>query len=230
MVIGNGMLAKAFDSYRNQDAFLIFASGVSNSSTAAPAAFEREKQLLIETSRHHTDKTLVYLSTCSIYDESMLSSNYVQHKLKMEELVKDKHPHFIIFRLTNPVGNSSNPHTVINYFINKIIAQQPFAAWKHASRNIIDIDHMYLLCNDILQQKKQQNAIVNIANPHNYTVPFIISTIEKHFNTKANYTLLDKGDEPLIDISATAALFTKFNINFDEHYLSNLLKKYFPRQ
>jgi len=31
MVIGNGMVAKRFESYKTNDQFLIFASGVSNS-------------------------------------------------------------------------------------------------------------------------------------------------------------------------------------------------------
>src|SRR5438477_266860 len=46
MVIGNGMVAKRFESYKTNDQFLIFASGVSNSKNINHAAYERELTLL----------------------------------------------------------------------------------------------------------------------------------------------------------------------------------------
>jgi nucleoside-diphosphate-sugar epimerase len=229
MVIGNGMIAKAFESYRDKDDFIIFASGVSDSTGTDRAAFERETKLITETIKSNKNKLFVYFSTCSIYDASMINSPYVQHKVKMENLIKEYHSRFIIFRLTNPIGNTGNTNTVVNYFINHIIKKKEFVVWKNASRNIIDIDDMYFLCNEILQQKLFINTIVNIASPQNYPVTFIVETIEHYFNTRANYTLIDKAGAPQIDTAAVAPLFTKYNITFDEQYLYKLLKKYFPK-
>lgn len=229
MVIGNGMLAKAFESYLDQEDFIIFASGVSDSTSTDTTAFEREIQLLTDTITNNKDKFFVYFSTCSIYDPSMQQSHYVQHKIKAEELIINQCPSFIIFRLTNPVGKTGNRHTVVNYFINHIAEKKEFTVWKNASRNILDIDDVYLVCNEILQKKLFICSIVNIANPQNYTVPFIVENIETYFNTRAHYSLIDTGGAPAIDTSAVNTLFTKFNINFDEHYLQKLLKKYFPQ-
>jgi nucleoside-diphosphate-sugar epimerase len=153
----------------------------------------------------------------------------VQHKIKMENFIMDHCASFIIFRLTNPIGKTGNTHTVVNYFIKHITEKQQFVVWKNASRNIIDIDDMYLVCNEILQQKLFINSIVNIASPQNYPVTFIVETIEDYFNTRANYTLIDKAGAPVIDTTAVDPLFTKYNITFDEHYLHKLLKKYFPK-
>lgn len=228
MVIGNGMIAKEFKSYQYDDSVVIFASGVSDSTNTDDKEFEREKKLIVETQNANKEKLFVYFSTCSISDPSIQGSAYVNHKIKMEGLIMNNHSPFIIFRLSNPIGKTNNTNTVVNYFIKNIIEKHEFSVWKNATRNLIDIDDLYLICNEILQQRLFKNSIVNIANPENYPVRFIINNIEKHFSVYGSYTLIDKGGGPLINTSAIEPLYRKFNINFDEHYLSHLLKKYFP--
>jgi len=228
MVVGNGMIANIFKSYQTSDSIVIFASGVSDSTHSPTDAFEREKKLLTKTINEQSDKLLVYFSTCSIYDHSMAHSAYVKHKKEMEELIIAQQPHYLVFRLSNPVGKTSNTHTVVNYFIKNILEKRPFEVWKYASRNIIDIDDMYMVCNEILLHHLFSNTIINIANPHNYPVSYIVETIEQHFKTDGNYTLTAKGDGPHIDITQVEPLFRKFNINFDQDYLSKLFQKYFP--
>jgi nucleoside-diphosphate-sugar epimerase len=229
MVIGNGMIAKEFGTYQAKDEYIIFASGVSDSTHSPAAAFEREEKLLRATIENDPGKTLVYFSTCSMYDPSMKGSAYIKHKLNMEALIMQEQPAYVIFRLSNPVGRTTNSNTVVNFFINHILEKHPFSLWKHASRNIIDMDDVYSICNDILPERSFRNSIVNIANPHNYPVHFIVETIEAHFGIKAEYTVADKGDSPHIDVSAIEPLFKKFNINFGPDYLPNLLQKYFPK-
>lgn len=228
MVIGNGMIAQVFEGYRNDDRYIIFASGVSNSTQPAPEAFEREEQLLRNTLQQAAGKTLVYFSTCSIYDTSMQHSAYVLHKLKMEALIRDSGNPFTIFRLSNPVGYTNNKTTIINFLAGNIQSGKRFELWQQATRNIIDIDDMFTVCNEILQQQLFRNQVINIANPVNYPLSFIVSALEKHFNLKAVYTTVQKGNGPMIDTSETAPFFKKFNINFDENYLERLLQKYFP--
>lgn len=228
MVIGNGMIANVFENFRDDDHIVIFASGVSDSTNTDNRAFDREKNLIIETLHANKEKLFVYFSTCSIDDASMQSSAYVQHKIKMEDLIVNNHTPYIIFRLTNPVGKTNNTHTVFNYFIKNITEKHKFAVWKNATRNLIDIDHLYRICNEILQKRLFINSIVNIANPKNYPVVFIIENIEKHFAIAGNYTMLNKSGGPSINIVSIEPLLQKFNINFDEHYLSRLLQKYFP--
>ena len=45
MVVGNGMLARAFKSYQKQDNIIIFASGISYSNETDSSSFVREKEL-----------------------------------------------------------------------------------------------------------------------------------------------------------------------------------------
>jgi hypothetical protein len=46
MLIGKGMIANIFSSYKNDDNILIFASGVSNSNEKNKQEFLREKNLI----------------------------------------------------------------------------------------------------------------------------------------------------------------------------------------
>ncbi len=228
MVIGSGMIAKRFSSYGNSEEWLVFASGVSHSLSVREEEFEREKKLLQSAIDQHRGKTLVYFSTCSIYDPSLHHAAYVLHKLKMEELIRAKALKYLIFRVSNPVGKTNNQHTVLNYFVEHIRAGTFFTVWKYASRNLIDIDDMYLICDHIMQSANLRNQVVNVANPVNYPVITIIEGIETHLEKTGHYNLADKGNSPLIDTSAIQPMLSHLKIEFDQHYLQRILRKYFP--
>ncbi len=223
------MIAKKFESYRDNEEIVIFASGVSDSSNTDAVAFKRELNLILETIKNNKGKLFVYFSTCSISDRSMLRSSYVCHKVKMEDFILGHCPKFLIFRITNPIGHTNNTHTVVNYFIKNIIEKHKFDVWEKASRNIIDLDDMYLICNEILLKNMFTNSIVNIANPKNYSVLYIIQCIEKHFGINGNYSLVDKGGGPVIDTGTVDSLYAAFNIHFTDDYLPKLLQKYFNK-
>ena len=230
MVIGNGMIAKRFSPYADNKKWLVFASGVSHSMAISDAEFEREKNLLQQTIQNNQHKTLAYFSTCSIYDPSLQHSPYVMHKLQMEELIKNNAAAYLIFRVSNPVGLTNNHHTVLNYFVEHITSQTFFTLWQYASRNLIDIDDMFLLCNHIIQSGLWLNKIINIANPVNYPVTAIIQYIENYLGQKGNFELAEQGNSPLIDTSDIQPLFIQLHIEFGNNYLPILLQKYFPQK
>lgn len=227
MIVGNGMLAKKFGAFENDPGIIIFASGVSDSSTHLQTEFDREKQLLLSQVDLAKSATLVYFSTCSIYDESLKNSAYVKHKLEMEKLIEENFSSWIIFRVSNPIGFTANRHTVFNYFIQHIKEGTRFQIWTNAERNILDIDDMYVACCFYLQQPSMRNKKIDIANPANYSVSEIVQAIEKHFGKIGNYEKVNKGGGPEIDQQAMEALFRNLNISFGADYLDHILKKYF---
>lgn len=229
MVVGNGMIAKRFSRFAGDAGRLIFASGVSNSSNTDEAAFKKEADLLLQEMGGHPDATVIYFSTCSIYDPSLQQSAYVLHKLKMEELIKNVSKSFIIFRVSNPVGFTGNVHTLLNYFIEHLLSYTSFTVWQYASRNLIDLDDMYLICEAILQDEQWLNKTINVANPVNYPVLSIIEAVEQHLGIKGNYALVEKGNSPLIDTSEIQPLYSSLHIDFGNHYMERLLKKYYPQ-
>lgn len=227
MVIGNGMIANQFISYKNNEDIIIFASGVSNSKESDKENFQREFQLLHQTIKEYPDKALVYFSTCSIMDNDLASSPYVIHKKNIEEFIKQNTTGYYLFRVSNLAGMSNNPFTLLNYFIFNILQDHPLTVWKNAYRNIIGADNMYSIVNEFLFEKKNVNTTINIANSENYSVPYIIKCIEEHLNKKAICNEIDKGDNYKIDVSVIDPVINKLNIQFNDNYLIALLKKYY---
>ena len=222
------MIAKAFETYRNNDMFLIFASGVSDSTRNNPIDFKREKSLLEQHLHDAAKKVFVYFSTCSIYDPAMQQSAYVLHKLAMEEMIRQSHGNYYIFRLSNAVGHTGNPTTIINFLVNHIISGAPFQAWVNASRNVIDVEDARTIVDRLLMEGRMKCQTINIANPFNDRIPEMIASIEQHVGKKGNYQWVNKGSAPVIDIQPIAPVISELNINFGSNYLPRLLQKYYP--
>ncbi|TMI79873.1 MAG: NAD-dependent epimerase/dehydratase family protein [Bacteroidetes bacterium] len=227
MVIGHGMIAKRFEVYQNDDRFVIFASGVSNSKNRIDAPYKREIQLLEQTIKEHKEKIFVYFSTCSLYDPEEKHSAYITHKKQIEEIIQSNSKRFSIFRVSNLVGRSDNPNTVLNFFVYHIRNQINFDLWSKASRNLVDIDDMYKIVDNILQGGIYANGIINIANPSSYKVTEIVAAIENRWQIQANYIPIPKGSTFDIDISGISPIIKKLEIHFDDNYLVNLLEKYY---
>src|SRR5471030_2330378 len=111
MVIGNGLVAKSFSEYNNDSKFLIFASGVSNSKSTNQVDYERELNLLKQKVAENGEKTLVYFSTCSINDPAESRSAYVAHKRGVEEYIRAHVEKYVIIRVSNLVGHTTNNNT-----------------------------------------------------------------------------------------------------------------------
>jgi nucleoside-diphosphate-sugar epimerase len=230
MVVGNGMVAKRFESYKTDDRFLIFASGVSNSKNIDQTTYNRELSLLERSIQEHKEKVLVYFSTCSIYDPGEQGSNYVLHKKKIESIIQKQVSKFYIFRVSNLVGYSDNPNTILNFFVYHIIHGINFDLWINATRNLIDVDDMFTIADYILQNKTLENQISNIANPDSYTTIEIIKAIEILLNVKASYIPIPKGDMFRIDITHIIPIIKELSLQFGKNYLHNLLRKYYFNQ
>tara|TARA_R110000751_G_scaffold28245_2_gene73850 strand:+ start:647 stop:1342 length:696 start_codon:yes stop_codon:yes gene_type:complete len=228
MVVGNGLIGQTFSNYKDDTDVLIFASGVSNSSTNELQEFEREKCLFLESINTHGCKKTIYFSTCSIYDDSTSSSAYVKHKLEMETLVKKECTDYIIFRVSNVVGNIGNPNTLINYFVNAIANSDSIKVWKHAQRNIIDIDDVKFIV-DCKVKSDVKNRIVNVAVRKSEFVIDILYQVE-HFLDKTSVSeITDKGSDLEIDTSDIHEELSIIESKKGEglEYIYSLLNKYY---
>lgn len=227
MVIGNGLVARSFGSYAEDNRFLIFASGVSNSKSSTDADFKREENLLRQHIQADAGKILVYFSTTSVEDPDLQQTAYVQHKLNMEELIRTNVDKYAIFRLSNLAGRSDNPNTILNYFYQHISQGIPFQLWQRSERNIIDVEDVFRIADHLLQHHLAINRTLNIANTESYPVTYIVKSIEDFCGKKGIYTLADKGGPVTIDTHAIAAVCRQLDIHFEEGYLTDILKKYY---
>jgi len=108
VIVGNGILASSFKrSEYNWDDVIIMASGVSNSNETDKEAYERERQLI--KAYQHTNKTLVYFSTTSIYEAAKQQTMYIQYKKEIEEYISTVFSKSLIIRLPIVLSDNNNP-------------------------------------------------------------------------------------------------------------------------
>jgi nucleoside-diphosphate-sugar epimerase len=192
MIVGNGLVA---NSIRELDVeypnVVFFASGVSNSVNPKEEDFEREKRLL---SNFYSDKNrLVYFSTCSVFDKTLLGhSKYVSHKIEMERLISANSREYIILRLPTLVGKTNNPNTLFNYFLNKLRLNEDISIFKNSNRFLFDAIHLSPVIRLFLKEKKSKQ-IINAAFPNSISVIELVGYMKLKLNSTSNLVILDKG-------------------------------------
>lgn len=225
MIIGNGLLASAFkDRYAKATAVTIFASGVSNSTEANESEFLREKNLLL-TSLENKNSRLVYFSTCSVLDQTLAIQPYTKHKLEMENIVQQSQK-YAIFRLSQVVGKTTNPHTLTNFLYTKIKNCQTFQVWERATRNLIDIRDVSLAV-DFFLTNYGNNLNLNLAAPESVPVLKIVKIFEQITSQKAQFDLLDKGAKIEIAVPELMRHERKIGLSFSADYVERILRKYY---
>ena len=227
MVIGSGMLAKAFESYKHNDSVVVFASGVSNSKETSINEFNREYELLRNTLDKAGKRTIVYFSTFNLYLKEEVGSPYCQHKIKLEKYIEKRASKYYIFRLGHVVGAEGNPKNIIRFLYEAVKTQRLFHLWANAERNLIDIDHVYSICNLIIEKNIFRNSIINICNKTNISVLNIVQEIELLIGHKGRYEIVQKGTK-LDNFSFQLDKLTEIlSIDFNENYASKLIAKYY---
>lgn len=224
MIVGNGMLAKAFGHFVNNERIVIFASGVSSSKETSDANFKREEKLLDETIKQNKNAVIVYFSTCGIYDDSVNKTHYYLHKIKMEQRVK-QHYQFYIFRLPQVVGVTQSP-TIVRSFFQTILADQELTINKNSTRNLIDVADVFNIGRYLIDHKIYLNEVTNIATPYNVPVFDIALMIAKISGHQLRYKLKDIGTAYQINVDKLKALSIYSN-TFHDKYFYDLLIKYY---
>ena len=230
MIVGSGLLACAFaENFQQRSDVCIYAAGVSNSSCTNSSEFVRERQRLIAALQTADSvSAFVYFGTCSVEDSEALRTQYVQHKLAMEQLVA-KHPNHMILRLPQLAGNSPNPHTLLNFLYARIARSEAFTVWRNAYRNIIDVDDVAVLAGLMIDDRSLRHCTVNLANPNSYSMPEIINKMEQVVGKRAIYETVELGRNYTIDVAKMVSLLPQSMIRFDAHYLIRVLSKYYEK-
>ena len=226
MILGGGMMARAFACYEHDSDVLIFASGVANSGEKNRASFERETATLAGAIRDHSDKLLVYFGTCSVDDADVAGSDYVLHKLRMEDLVRSARAGHLLLRLPQVVGRSANRATLVNHLYDRIMKDEPFSVWANAVRYLIDVDDVARIASHLIENGLFVNSTVNIVS-RPYRVLEIVAAIEAVSGKRARYTLVDRGHPFHVDRSSIDPIARSLGVCFDDRYLEAVLRKYY---
>lgn len=225
MIVGNGLIASLFTEC-DQENIIFFASGVSNSLETKKEEFLREENLIKKTIIENPNKVFIYFSTCSIYDSSKVESQYVLHKLKMEQIIIQLCPQYLILRLSNAVGNGGNPNLLMNYLVRSVKNKEIINVHTKATRNLIDVEDIKNITNQLID-KQYFNKIINIAYPENYTIIEILEIMEKFYQTKLYLNLAKSGSGYAIDTHDVESYFIQHALTNKETYLHKILEKYY---
>ena len=225
MIVGNGLIASLFTEC-DQENIIFFASGVSNSLETKKEEFLREENLIKKTIAENPNKVFIYFSTCSIYDSSKVESQYVLHKLKMEQIIIQLCPQYLILRLSNAVGNGGNPNLLMNYLVRSVKNNEIINVHTKATRNLIDVEDIKNITNQLID-KQFFNKIINIAYPENYTIIEILEIMEKFYQTKLYLNLVKSGSGYAIDTHDVESYFIQHALTNKETYLHKILEKYY---
>jgi nucleoside-diphosphate-sugar epimerase len=226
MIVGNGLLASAFDKRQVSElGATVFASGVSNSDENDPAAFLREESLL---TRHLEDASgpFVYFSTCSITDPDKGRGHYAQHKARMEDKVRTR-PDSLILRLPQVVGRTSNPNTLANFIARHIADGTELTVWRNALRCLVDVDHVAGVAVHLLSQSSRLGTTQEVAPPETVTMPALVAMMEKVMHRKANVRIVDRTGGMTPDPTLMIHVAPDIGIDISPGYNLRLLQKYY---
>ena len=191
MILGSGLLARAFDSFKEDDRVVVFASGVSNSSTATEVDHARERNLLLEQSE--VEARLVYFSTCSLFDPALKDSSYIRHKMQMEVLIQTRFKNHTILRLPNLVGSSPNPHTLCNHIRDRIQSSEQINVQIKACRYLMDVDTVSAVCTPLLTDEHFRGRTLNVCFDQPVPIPELVAAMERLLGKKARTLNVDSG-------------------------------------
>jgi nucleoside-diphosphate-sugar epimerase len=227
MVVGHGLLGRAFSAYADDDRFVIFASGVANSLAVDSASFAREHRLLADVASRLGRAWLVYFSTLSVLEPGRPSA-YVKHKLAMEDEVR-RLASYLIVRLPQVVGRSNNPATLVNFLVQRILSGSEFELWVDARRNLIDVEDVVKVVGHILETGSIRNDTVEIASPFNLRAEDLVHIVERILGKRAEARKVHAGHSPPIDIARVLPLFAAAGVHFPPEYVERVLRKYIAR-
>lgn len=226
MIVGNGLLARAFARRHADDPQVtIFASGVSDSLEVREQAFARERELLESMLARVAGRT-VYFSCCSLWDREAAMTPYMHHKRDMESRVLAS-AGGLVLRLPQVVGRAGNPRTLANYLHARIMAGERFDVWRNAERNLIDVDDVAAIAAAMIEDPDDARPLRSIATPYSLGMPEIVALFERVLARTADFTMVDRGRALPVDATEAVSLAARLGIDFGPDYPERLLRKYY---
>ena len=221
MIIGNGLIAKSFINFKNQDDKIIFASGVSNSLEENSLEYQREIDLLKNILKNYKNKKIIYFSTTSIFN---IKSRYTEHKMEIEKFIIENFSSYCIYRLPQIVGKGGNKNNLFNFLKKSIIDTRQIFIFPDSFRSILDIEDLINICSETCNLKDKN--ILNIAGIEFCKIEDIAKMIGEKLNIQPIISFYRQKQDYFITNSEEVNIAIK-NLNISsKDYIKNLINKY----
>ena len=226
MIIGTGLIANAFSkgNFDNTD-FIIFASGVSNSKEERKEEYNRELNLLIDTLNGNEDKKLIYFSSCNI--ASADTSVYLQQKELIEEYIKRNILNYLILRLPNVVGHSTNRFQLLNYFYFTLLEQKDLTVKVNYIRHLLDVNDLPKIM-ELLTALQVEASILNIAFDNGTKVKDLIEILEEAVGLRFKNIEEDNSESDYIINNSTFLEYVRDSNQFNTKP-EDIIKRYYSK-
>lgn len=236
-IIGHGMIARSFLEHQHQfPDYVIFASGVSNSSEINPAEFDREYDLLYETLHNciNDGKCIVYFSSGGViygkFEKTRTEkspvfpiSSYGRHKLLCESVIKQSGVDYLILRLPQLVGAHQNTNQLVASLIQQACLGQA-TVHRLATRDLLDVDDMVHVLMQLLDLNIRNETFI-MASGYSIEVSKIFEEIQHILGTDAVITMLEQGDRQAYDIEKLKQCIPN-ELPFTLDYYKTIIQKY----
>ncbi|MER6127340.1 NAD-dependent epimerase/dehydratase family protein [Streptomyces sp. NPDC001795] len=243
-IIGDGFLgrnlAAAFGD-RFPDVTAI-ASGVSSTSTAALAEYDREAQLLYDVLEDcvREGRRLLFFSTASFSmygfpdgeasetDPVRPPNAYGRHKLALESVVRSSGAEHLILRLSHVVGSHQRSHQLLPTLVRHV-TQGEVTVHQGAHRDLLDVRDLLHAIGRLLEEGVT-GEVLNVASGVPQPVESIVTAIEQRLGVAARR--VDRPGSPAItraSVERVRGLIPDFRASIpDQDYLGALLDAYLP--
>lgn len=144
----------------------------------------------------------------------------------MENFITREFENFIIFRLPTVLGDTTNPHTLFNFFIKSIIGGVTIPVHTKACRYLLDVDDVAKILPYMIDNANFWGQIVNIAFDKSIAILDMIEVFEQELKLSANVELLDKGQCFMIDNKVFMDVTKQIGFKVDPENNINVIKKY----
>jgi len=231
IIYGNGFIAKKFSKFKSilkEKKIILYASGISNSQESIKKNLDREINSFKKFYHENKNHKIIYISTCSVDDNSRNKSKYIKNKIKIEKFIKIKFKKFIILRLPELIGRFKNKNTLINYFFYMIKKKKKFNLFKNVKRNVLDIDDVLKISKHIILDNKINKKTISLSNKFFCTPLDIVKIIEKKLSIEAKFQLKFSTNQHWnLNNKSVSKYVKKAKIKFNKNYLQKAFNKYF---
>jgi nucleoside-diphosphate-sugar epimerase len=219
MVVGNGLIANSFKNEFPNENVIIFAAGVSNSKEELVENFQREIKTIYDLTK--LKRKIVYFSTTSVNSNEV--SQYIQHKLYIENIIENNFEDYLIIRVPNIVGRSNNKKQLFGYLFNSLINKIPITIFINEYRWLIDSDDLYNIVNLLINFPRKK---IDVFFENKISVENLIKIIE--LQTDMRFVIKNKIDRNLFNNSSNSE-FIKIKSDSDlifNEKIEEIVKKY----